>query len=332
MDKRDTLLALFALGAAVQGWSIVARAQVKVGTMPRVGVLWHDASAEAEGPYFRGLLEGFKNLGYIDGRNIILEHRFPNEVPERFASMAAELVSAKVDVLVGVGASSSQYVKSATATIPIVFMYVPDPVGSKLVASLGRPGGNATGLTNSGVELTTKRLQFLKEAIPRLSRVAMFVNPNAAITRLFIDEAQVAAAKFGFTVQVFEARSLDEFERAFDAMARTRMQALVINGEGLFFQGRATIARLALARRLPTCVWSREVLEAGTLMSYGPDQVEISRRVAVVVDKILKGVKPADIPVEQPTRYEFLVNAKTAQALGIAIPQTLLLRADEIIK
>jgi putative ABC transport system substrate-binding protein len=246
--------------------------------------------------------------------------------------MAAELVTSKVDVLVGVGASSSQYVKNATATIPVVFMYVPDPVGSKLVASLGRPGGNATGLTNSGVELTTKRLQFLKEAIPRLSRVAMLVNPNAKITRLYIDEAQSAGAKFGLTIQVFEARSVDEFDQAFDAMTKTRMQALVINSEGLFFQGRAAIARLALAHRLPTCVWSREALEAGALMSYGPDQIEISRRVAVVVDKILKGARPADIPVEQPTRFEFLVNSITARALGVVIPKTLLIRTDEVIK
>jgi putative tryptophan/tyrosine transport system substrate-binding protein len=330
MNRRDTLLALFALGNTALGWPLAAQAQTK--KRPRVGVLWHDASAEAEGAYFKGLIEGFKNLGYVDGRNIILEHRFPNESPEKFASMAAELVAAKVDVLVGVGASSSQYVKSATATIPVVFMYVPDPVRSKLVESLARPGGNATGLTNFAAELTGIRLQFLKEVVPGLSRVALLVNPNAQITPLYINEAQAAAAKLGLNLQVFEARTLDELEPAFDAMEKARMQALTIGSEGLFYQGRTRIAKLALARRLPLSVWSRETLEAGALMSYGPDQVAIARRTAVYVDKILKGAKPADIPVEIPTKFEFLINARTANALGVKIPQSLLLRADELIK
>jgi len=327
MKKRDTLLALLALGAA----PFAAKAQ-PAGKIPRVGVLWHDASAEAEGAYFNGLIEGFRNLGYVDGRNIILEHRFPNEVPERFASMAAELVAAKVDVLVGVGASASQYVKDATATIPTVFMYVPDPVRSKLVESLGRPGGNTTGLTNSGADLTALRLQFLKELVPGLSRAALLVNPNSQISRLYIQEAQAAAAKLRFTVQPYEARSLDELKMAFDAMAKARVQAAYAPPEGLFYQGRELIAKLALERRLPLCVWVKEVLLAGALMSYGPDQVAISRRTAVFVDRILKGAKPADLPVEQPTKFEFLINASTAQALGVKIPQTLLLRVDELIK
>jgi len=327
MKKRDTLLALLALGAA----PFAAKAQ-PAGKIPRVGVLWHDASAEAEGAYFNGLIEGFRNLGYIDGRNIILEHRFPNEVPERFASMAAELVAAKVDVLVGVGASASQYVKDATATIPTVFMYVPDPVRSKLVESLGRPGGNTTGLTNSGADLTALRLQFLKELVPGLSRAALLVNPNSQISRLYIQQAQAAAAKLRFTVQPYEARSLDELKMAFDAMAKARVQAVYAPPEGLFYQGRELIAKLALERRLPLCVWVKEVLLAGALMSYGPDQVAISRRTAVFVDRILKGAKPADLPVEQPTKFEFLINASTAQALGVKIPQTLLLRVDELIK
>jgi putative tryptophan/tyrosine transport system substrate-binding protein len=322
---------LIAAGACSLSIVLPALAQ-QPGKLPRIGVLWHAGSAEEEGPYFRGLLEGFKNLGYIDGRNIILEHRFPNEVPERFASMAAELVASKVDVLIGVSAMSSLFVKRATATIPIVFVAVADPISSKLVESFARPGGNATGLANYAVELTGLRLQFLKELVPKLSRVAFLVNPDDKITPTFIDQAQVAAANLKITVQVFEARTLDELEPAFDAMVKARVQALSTAGGGLFFQGRAKFAKLAIARHLPTCGPTIEFLEAGTLMSYGPDQVAIFRRAAVYVDKILKGAKPADIPVEIPTKFEFLINAKTAKALGVKIPQPLLLRVNEVIE
>jgi putative ABC transport system substrate-binding protein len=302
------------------------------GKLPRVGVLWHAANAEEEGPYFRGLMRGFDELGYVHGRNVILEHRFPNEIPERFAAMAAELVSLKVDVLVGVGAQSSIYAKNATSTIPVIFMYVPDPVGAKLVQSLARPGGNTTGLTNSAVELTAKRLQYLKELMPRLSRVALLVNPNAKVSKLYVEEALEAAPKFGLSIHVVEAATLGELDKAFDAMTAARAQALTVNSEGLFFLGRASIAKLALAHRLPSCVWSREVLEAGALMSYGPDQIAIAHRVAFYADKILKGAKPADIPVEQPTKFEFLINQKTAKAIGITVPNGLLARADQVVQ
>jgi putative ABC transport system substrate-binding protein len=329
MNRRDALLALFALGNTALGWPLAVQAQTK--RMPRVGVLWHAGSAEEERPYFRGLIEGFKDMGYVDGRNIILEHRFPNETPEKFASMAAELVALKVDVLVSVGVSASPYAKKATATIPIVFMYTPDPVRTKMVESLARPGGNATGLINYSADLIGLRLQFLKELAPRLSRVAFLVNPNDDSTSTYIAQAQTAAAKLGIIVQVFEVRTLDALEPAFNAMAKTRMQALTLGGGGVFFQGRARIAKLALARRMPTCGTSREYMEAGTLMSYGPDLVAIARRTPVYVDKILKGAKPADLPVEIPTKFEFLINTKIAGALGVKIPQTLLIRANELI-
>jgi putative ABC transport system substrate-binding protein len=301
----------------------------QTGTIPRIGVLWHAASAAEEAPFFGSLIEGFRNLGYVEGR-IALEHRFPDEMPELFASMAAELVSSKPDVLVGVGGAAPYLVK-ATSTIPIVFMYVPDPVGSKLVESIRRPGGNATGLTNFSLELCAKRLQYLKEIVPTLSRVALLVNPSAKISDLYIDQSNAAGPKLGLTTQAFPVRSLTELDGAFDAMAKAGMQAIVVNAESLFYPGREMIAKLAIARHLPTCVWVREVVEAGTLLSYGADQRAISRRVAVYVDRILKGEKPADIPVEQPTRFELIVNAKTAKALGITIPQTLLLRADDVI-
>ena len=168
------------IGGAAVAWPLVVRAQQR-GKIPRIGVLWHAASSEEEGPYFKGLIEGLRNLGYFDGLNIILEHRFPNETPDRFRSMAAELVSLKVDALIGVGSQTAPYVKTATTTIPIIFVFSPDPVGTKLVASLARPGGNATGLTNFAADLIGKRLQFLKLAIPGLSRVALLVNPRASV-------------------------------------------------------------------------------------------------------------------------------------------------------
>lgn len=299
--------------------------------LPRIGVLWHAADAEEEGPYFRGLMKGFQDLGYADGRNVILEHRFPNEIPERFAAMAKELVALKVDVLVGVGAQSSIYAKNATSTIPVIFMYVPDPVGANLVQSLARPGGNATGLTNSARELTEKRIQYVKEVVPSASRIGMLVNPKAKVSKLYIDEANEAAKKFKVDMHIFEAGALQDLDAAFSAMSAARIQGLTINSEGLFFQQRATIAKLAIAHRLPTCVWSRESLEAGALMSYGADQIAISQRVAFYVDKILKGAKPGEIPVEQPSKFETLINEKTAKTLGINIPPSLRMRADAVV-
>jgi putative ABC transport system substrate-binding protein len=293
--------------------------------------LWHAANIEEETPYFGPLIDGFRSLGYIDGRNIALEHRFPDEKPELFTSMAAELVSLKPDVLIGVG-SAAVYVKKATSTIPIVFMYVPDPVGAGLVDTVRRPGGNATGLTNFSVDLSAKRLQFLKEIIPSLARVALLINPTANISRLYVRQSNEAAPSLGLAIQPFEVPVLGQLEQAFDAMLRTGMQAVVVNAESLFYQGKEKIARLAIARRLPTCAWVKELVEVGALLSYGVDQRAIARRVAVSVDRILKGEKPADMPVEQPTTFQAIINMKTAKSLGLTIPQTLLLRADEVIR
>src|SRR5262249_954609 len=225
----------------------------------------------------------FRALGYIDGHNIILEHRFPNEMPERFRSMAAELVSLNVDVLVSSGNNAASYAKNATATIPVVAMFISDPVGTKLVDSLAQPGGNVTGLSFFGSELIGKRLQLLKEAIPGLSRVAQLVNPLAQISRLYVDLTQIAAAQLGLTIERFEARSRDEIEPAFEAMVGTGMQALVTNADGLAYTHRELIGQLALKTRLPAAVFSREALVPGTLLSYGVDGLAICRRAAVYV-------------------------------------------------
>ena len=327
--KRREFITL--LGAAAAAWPLAARAQ-QAKTVPVVGVLWHAGSAEEEGPYFRALLQGFIELGYIDGRNSKLEHRFPNEMPERFRGMAAELVSLNVDVLVAIGNVASPYAKNATTTTPVVFTLVADPVGMKLVESFARPGGNVTGISTYSSDIIGRRLQLLKEAIPGLSRFAQLVNPNAQSSRFHIDMTRAAAEELGLVVQIFEARSPDGLEPAFDAMASAGLQAVTVNQEGLPFQARALIARLTLARRLALCTYSRETFDPGALMSYGTDHVAVCRRAALYVDKILKGTKASLIPVEGPTKFEFLINLRTAKALGLTVPPTLLARADEVIE
>jgi putative ABC transport system substrate-binding protein len=321
---------LSALGGAAATWPLAANAQ-QANKVPHVGYLWHAANAEEEGPYYKALLEGFARLGYVPGRNVILEHRFPNENPDLFRSMAAELVSLNPDVLMG-GAIASSYLKKATSVIPIVFMFVPDPIGLKLVESIARPGGNATGLVTFGRDLVGKRLQFIKEVIPGLSRIALLVNSDQPTTPVFIDETTAVATELGITIQVFDARTSEALDPAFDAMVKAEMHALITASGGTIFQWRATIAKLALDHRLPFCAFSRETFEVGALMSYGADQIEMCRYSVVYVDKILKGAKPSDLPVQQPTKLELLINLKIARTLGLKVPPTLLATADEVIE
>lgn len=328
MRRRD-VIALISGGAATLSFG--ARAQ-RPGKIPTVGILWHAGSPEQEGPYFTAMLDGFKDLGYIADQNIRFEHRFPNETPDRFRSMAAELVALKVDVLVGVGVNASSVVKNATDTIPVVFTLAADPVASKLVESLSRPGGNATGLTNFQVELSAKRLQLLKDVLPSLSRVGLLVNPNEPPARRYIAEGEAAAAKLGLVQQAFEAPTIDEIEQAFAAMEHAGVQAVVIGAGGLFYQARTRIPQLALAHHLPICVWSKETFDPGALMSYGSDQLALIRRTASFVDKILKGARPGELPVEQPTKLQFLFNTKVAKLLGLDVPTVVLLRADEVVE
>jgi putative ABC transport system substrate-binding protein len=311
-------------------WPVAARAQ-QGGAIPTVAYLWHAGNADEEKPFFGAVREGFAKLGYIEGRNIKLIHRFPNETPEHFRSMAAELVSMNVDVLMG-GGVAAPYLKQATATIPVVFMFVADPVGINLVQSLARPGGNATGLSNFGRDIAGKRLQILKELVPGLSRVGFLINSDLPATRMYVEVMGAAAAQLGLELQSFEARSPKEMEPAFDSMVKAGMQAATIEQGGTNFQARAVIPKLALERRLPLGAYSRETFEYGALVSYGPDNSEACRRSAVYVDKILKGAKPGDIPVEQPTQFELLINLKTAKALGLEVPLYLQQIANEVIE
>ena len=224
--------------------------------------------------------------------------------PERFVSLAAELAALKPDVLIAVTQQAAVAAQRATTTIPIVFIVVPDPVGVKLVNSLSRPGGNITGLTHIAVELSGKRLAVFKEAFPRMTRVALLVNANnPQTTKRYIDETNAAATGLGLDVQPVEVRSLTDFDQAFDRIVEGRLEGVAVPADPLFYQGRSLMAQTAITRRLPLMVYSRETLEAGALMSYGTDQRRIFRRAAVYVDKILKGEKPADLPVEQPTKF-----------------------------
>ena len=324
--KRRDLMALIAGAAA---WPIVVRAQER-RRVPKVGVLWHAADKDGEWPYYGCLLDGFEELGYTSGK-IELIHRFPDEKPELFQSMAAELVALAPDVLVGVG-GAAPYVKKATSTIPMVFMYVADPIGAKLVDSIRHPGGNATGLTNFGLELLGKRLEYLKEINPQLTKAAMMVNPTNPISNFYIKQSDAAGPKLGLTCKPYNVGTLDDLQPAFDAMVRDGTQAVLFNAESLFFVGRKKIAELALARKLPCCGYVKEVLEAGLLISYGADQRLIARRTAYFVDRILKGERPADMPVEQPTGFQLCINLNTAKALELTISPTLLAQADEVIE
>jgi len=327
MRRREFLTAF----GGVVACSFAARAQQ--GTrVPTIGVLWHAGSANEEQPYFDALIRGFKDLGYVEGHNIKFEHRFPNETPDRFREMAAELVALKVDVIVTVGNATVSYAKNATATIPIVFLFVADPIGAQLVDSLARPGGNITGQAQLGADLTAKRFELLREFVPQLSRAALLFNPGEPTGERYLKEGRSAADTLGLTVLPFELRSLSEMESVFKRMAEAGVQAVSLGPGGLLFVGRASLQKLAIAHGMPTCGWSRETLVSGLLLSYGPDQVEMAHHQPVFVDKILRGARPADLPVEQPTRFQLVVNQKTAKALGLTIPPTLLTRADEVIE
>jgi putative tryptophan/tyrosine transport system substrate-binding protein len=301
--------------------------------IPRIGVVWHAGNAEEEGQYFTSFQQGFHDLGYVEGQTIVFENRFADEIYDRFTNLAAELVALKVDVLVAVTRPAAVAAHAATSTIPIVFVVVPDPVGDKLVDSLAKPGGNATGLSNMIQDVVAKRLELLKEALPRLTRAALLVNPSdTAIARRTIEQVQTAAGLLNVYVLPFEAHAPEELDPVFERIAREDIKGVFTGNDPMFFNERKRIADLALEHRLPLLLQNRPGALAGALMSYGPDSRTMFYRAASYVDKILKGANPGDLPVEQPTKIELLINLKTAKALGLKIPQSLLLRADEVIQ
>ena len=310
-----------------------ARAQQQAGKVPRIGYLGVTSASDRP-----ALLDAFRQrlreLGWLEGQNIGIDYRFAEDRVDRLPDLAAELVRLKADLIVAsAGTQVATAAKNATETIPIVMIYVRDPVGTGLIASLARPGGNVTGVSGSaGLEMFAKQLELLEETVPKIRRVAILSNPANAYHQLAIREVNVAARSLGVQLQLLEARGPNEFDGAFAAMAKERVGALVVLSDAIFSSHRARLADLAARSRLPAAYGVREYVEAGGLMSYGPSLLDSHRRAATYVDKILKGAKPAELPVEQPTKYELVINLKTAKALGLTIPQTLLLRADQVIQ
>jgi putative ABC transport system substrate-binding protein len=320
------------LASVVMALPCAAHAQ-RTEKMPVIGVLFHAANAEEEAPFRGPLREGFTNLGYVEGKNIVFEERYPDEQPERFYSLAADLVRLKVDVLIAVSNLSALAAQRATSTIPIVFCPCTDPLYLKLVSSLARPGGNITGRSFMTDDIIAKRMQILKEAMPNLSRVALLVNPNnVSDMRRAISDNQAAADRLHIAVEVVEAGAPEELERAFSTIAEGHFDAVIVAHTALYFIVRGRIAELALANGLPTLAPTGLFAEAGALLAYGPHQPTLMRGCALYVDKILKGAKPADLPVQQPTDFELVVNLKTAKALGITLPPSILFQADKVIQ
>jgi len=318
------------LGIAALGWPIGAWAQGK--KIPRVGVLWHAGSEEEEAIPLGDLRQGFRHLGYIEGTTLILENRFPAEQYDRFQALANELVDLNVDVLVAATRLAALAAQRATTTIPIVFVVVPDPVGNKLVASLARPGGNITGLTNMAIDLTAKRMELLQRALPDIRRVAALLNPrDPEIARLTLSEFQAAADGLGLMLHTFEVRQPGELDYAFTSMAEQKMDGVVNQVDPMFYNECKRIAELGYLHRLPIIGHVDKMAESGTLLSYGPDYHVMLRRTAQFVDKILKGTRPSEIPVELPAKFEMVINLKTAKALGVTLSSMILAAADRVI-
>jgi putative ABC transport system substrate-binding protein len=300
---------------------------------PRIGFL---ATNLAASPHvLEAFLQGLRDLGYVEGRNLVIEYRNAEGKSERFPALAAELVALKVDVIVAPAPQAALAAKQATRTLPIVFIGAGDPVGSGLVTSLARPGGNVTGLSMLTPELVGKVLELLKQAVPGVSRVAVLWQPGYMVERTekdILKAAEVAARALGVRAQFVEARGPADFERAFSDMTRARAGALTVLPSPMFFNERRRLVDLAAKNRLPAVYASRDYVDAGGLLSYGPNFADMFRRAATYVDKILKGAKPADLPVEQPTKFELVINLKTAKALGLTIPQSVLGRADHVVE
>ena len=327
--KRRTFMAMLTGGIVVAPFAAEAQQAAQVA---RVGYL---AANLAASPHLQeAFLQGLRDLGYVEGRNLVIEYRDGEGKFERLPALAAELVALKVDVLVASPTVSALAAKQATRTLPIVFP-VADPVSSGLVTSLARPGGNLTGLSILAPEMVGKGLELLKQAVPGVSRVAVLWDPGAFPERTAKDmrkEVKVAARALGVRLQFIEARGPDDFDRAFSEMTRAGAGALTVLGGSMLFSERKRLVDLAAKNRLPAVYPWREGVDAGGLMAYGPNVADLFRRAATYVDKILKGAKPGDLPIEQPTKFELVINLKTAKALGLTIPRSLLQRADQVIE
>jgi putative ABC transport system substrate-binding protein len=301
------------------------------GLPPRVGFLGNSTAA-LEANLVEPFQEGLRNLGYEDGRNIAIEYRWAEGEYARFPALVAELIAAKVDIIVTAGTPSALAVKKATRSVPCVMVAVGDPVGTELVQSLARPGGNLTGLTSIAPELEGKRLELLREIVPELAYFAVLWNPLSPFSVVAEKEVQAAARALRMKVLSLGVRRSEELDGAFAAILRQKPEALVIVADRVFLHNRMRIMDFAAEQRLPGVYAYRELVETGGLMSYGPSYAHMHRQAAVYVDKILRGAKPADLPVERPAKFELVINLRTAKALGLTVPLTLQAQADEVIE
>jgi len=326
VKRRDFIIVL---GGASAAWPLPLSAQ-QPGKLPTIGYLGANTPS-AESQRIAAFVQRLRELGWIEGRTIAIEVRWAEGRNERFAEIAAEFVRLKVDVVVTAGTAAVVAAKQATSVIPIVFAVAGDPVGTGLVASLARPGGNVTGLSLQAADIAGKRLELLREVVPGLRRLAILANVGSPLAVLEIREVQATARTLGFEVATSEIRRADDIAPAFDAL-KGRGDALYVVADPLVTTNRVRISTLALGARLPTIHGQRENVEVGGLMSYGANVPGLYRRAADYVDKILRGTKPADLPIEQPTKFDLVINLKTAKALGLTIPPSLLQRADQVIE
>jgi putative ABC transport system substrate-binding protein len=329
MKRRDFIALLGSATAASAAWPLAVGAQTPP-KIPRVGYIGGSNPAAAEHT-FGAFQQRLRELGYVEGQSIALEVRWAEGRMERIPELVAELVGLKMDVLMAAITTVALAAQKATRTIPIV-MVAADPVGLGLVASLARPGGNVTGLSYFNEAIVAKRLELLKEFVPGLVRVAVLRNPIVEVHATFWQETEVAARKLGVALQPLDVRGPEDFEAAFAAATRGNAQALIAFDDSLTIAHRPRIAGLAASSRLPAMYGYREFPDDGGLMSYGPSFADLFRRAATYVDKIIKGAKPAELPVEQPTKFELVINRKTANALGLTVPPTLLAQADDVIE
>jgi putative tryptophan/tyrosine transport system substrate-binding protein len=326
MEKLD--LSSILVAAVLLTVAVVAEAQ-QPKKVPRIGFLSSNTSTN---PRYEAFRQGLRELGYVEGKNIVIEWRHAEGKFNRLPELAAELVRLKVDVIVTGGPYSTRPAKEATATIPIVMAFDSDPVGSGFVASLAHPGGNITGLSNLAPELSGKQLELLKEIVPKLSRLAVLGNSTVAGNAQALKEMELAAGAFGVKLQYLDVRGPKDIETAFRTASEGRANAVLVLGNPVLVLRQTQVADLAAKNRLPAIYERRESVEAGGLMSYGVSITDLDRRAATYVDKILKGAKPADLPVEQPKKFEFIINLKTAKQIGLTIPPNVLARADKVIK
>jgi putative ABC transport system substrate-binding protein len=326
--KRREFITL--LGGAAAAWPLAARAQ-QTGKVWRIGFLSAVARSAASGSY-ASFVQGMRELGYVEGKDFVIEWRSVEGKYERFPEIAEELVRLKVDVFVTGVTAALPALKRATTTIPIVMAYSTDPVGNGLVASLVHPGGNITGLAGSSDDSSPKQLELLTTIVPNVSRIGLLGNPGTETYSSVLSNAQDAAQKVGLSLVPIEARNQREIEDAFTEFAKERVRAVMVAVDAVFFGQRWRIAELALTNRLATMFALREYAEAGGLMSYGENIADFFRRAASFVDKIFKGAKPGDLPIEQPTKFNLVINRKTADALGVTIPPQLYIFADEVIE